>query len=452
MYKMYKKDRGQWVEVASFEYTYQARVYANAFKYAKVDNPNEENNYYYKADTWTKDNCRLKEPLTEEQLEDLENDYNCLEETHGIVKCQNCGRLIGLNYSSDNYVEIDGNYYCDYECADNDGNFYCNHCETWYRGNDYYTIHDGSTICSDCYYDCYGTCEDCGEIFHSDDLEYGDDDCYYCCNCIGSHNNGIIKGYHSTTRPSIQIQTTEEDLPQDATFGTEVETECKGSCSRGDVASQINDIVNKDKTLFLFEDDGSLSENGYETISQPFTMRWFTKNQDLFRKMFEKMITLGCRSHDTTTCGFHVHFGRHFFGNKETECIDRLIYLFEKYKAQLEVFSRRKNFEWCRFPSDRVCSPVEWSKIDEVKKLDKYNFQGHHSAINLENRNTIEIRIFKGTLNFNTYYATLELVNNMITYVRDKSDVDVEKSSFSDIINYLPTIHLKQYCLDRNII
>jgi hypothetical protein len=202
----------------------------------------------------------------------------------------------------------------------------------------------------------------------------------------------------------------------------------------------------------MFEEDGSLSSQGYETISQPFTMNWFKENKDLFEKMFATMVDMGARSHDTSTCGFHVHFGKHFFGNELNKCVDRLVFLFEKYKPQLEVFSRRKNFNWCHFPSEMVDEPVEWSKLDEVKKLDKYRFEGHHSAINLENYDTIEIRIFRGTLNFNTYCATLELVNNIMHYVKDKSDEEVEKGRFEDILNFLPTEYLKQYCLDRNII
>lgn len=450
---MFKKDRGQWVEVAAFDLWSNARYYARRLNFVQVDNPNEQDNWYYRADTWSEDYCTLKEELTGEQREELETDPQGMADKFGVALCRHCGSLLGLN-ANDGYVEINGNYFCDEECAESEDYFYCSHCDDWCHGN-YYTTHNGDRICEDCYYDCYGTCDHCGDIYHTDELHYDDDsDCCYCDDCYEEYGEGnrIIKGYHSDYRPDIEIHKTCKDTPSSATFGTEVEAECCGSHDRDSVAKAIDQIVNKYEDLFMFEDDGSLSDQGYETISQPFTMNWFKENKDLFEKMFATMVTMGARSHDTSTCGFHVHFGKHFFGNELNKCVDRLLFLFEKYKPQLEVFSRRKNFNWCHFPSEMVDEPVEWSKLDEVKKLNKYRFEGHHSAINLENYDTIEIRIFRGTLNFNTYCATLELVNNIMHYVKDKSDEEVEKGKFEDILNFLPTEYLKQYCLDRNII
>lgn len=453
MYKMYKKDRNQWVQVADFETYSKACYYARRMGFVQVDNPNETYNYYYKKDCWVKDRCTLKEELTEDQLQQLQDYPQEFIDDYGITVCENCHTIIGLNANQD-YTEAGGNYYCDGECAEEDGWSWCCDCNEWVDSCDTYTTHYGDTICQNCYEDNYFTCDNCGEIFHNDYAHWDDyGDCVYCDDCWSENEEGIIKSYHSSCRPPIQIQRTKEDTYRDLTIGTEIETECCGCCGRDEVAEAINDIVNKDKDLFVFEEDGSLSDEGYETISQPFTMRWFKENKQLFQEMFTKMISMGCRSHDTSTCGFHVHFGRQIFGNKGEECIDRLVYLFEKYRPQLEVFSRRRNFGWCRFPKDVASDPENnWSTIDNVKKISKYNFEGHHSAINLQNYETIEIRIFRGTLNFNTYCATLEFVNNLVHYVKDKTDKEVENGTFRDILEYLPTEHLKQYCLDRNII
>lgn len=32
-----------------------------------------------------------------------------------------------------------------------------------------------------------GACDDCGEVFYSEDLEEGSDGCYYCSECIHEH-------------------------------------------------------------------------------------------------------------------------------------------------------------------------------------------------------------------------------------------------------------------------
>lgn len=448
MYKMYKKDRSQWVEVAAFENWSQARYYARRMGFRNVDNDDECNYYYYK-DCFEYDDCLLNVSLTEEELDAIKNDDYDVQERYNVRVCHNCGRIIGLNTNSD-YVEIDDEYYCNSDCAISYGYEWCENCESWQPAEEIFRTHNGRRICQNCYDEDYFTCDNCGDIYHNDDMfsdEWGD--YCYCPNCWEEEHSGIIKEYHCGNR--VGIQRTKEDTPQTATFGTEIEAECFGS-SREEVAEQVNEIVNKDRELFAFEEDGSLSDEGYETISPPFTMRWFKENKEMFEKMYKKMVSMGCRSHDTSTCGFHVHVGRQFFEKEETSCIDKLVYLFEKYRLQLEVFSRRRNFGWCQFPSDVANEGVEWSKLDEVKKLDKYHFRGHHSAINLENYSTIEIRIFRGTLNFNTYCATLEFVNNLIHYVKDKSDKEIEEGSFRDILDYLPTEYLMQYCLERNII
>ena len=57
-------------------------------------------------------------------------------------------------------------------------------------------------------------------------------------------------------------------------------------------------------------------------------------------------------------------------------------------------------------------------------------------SVNLANSNTVEIRIFRGTLNPKTYMATIELVKNLVEAANDDRDVVV----FGELLNgqYLP--------------
>ena len=45
--------------------------------------------------------------------------------------------------------------------------------------------------------------------------------------------------------------------------------------------------------------------------------------------------------------------------------------------------------------------------------------EGHYSAINTENDTTLEIRIFKGSLNVVRVRASLELIHSAVEYTRD---------------------------------
>lgn len=93
----------------------------------------------------------------------------CLEESSdNYTHCYDCGRTIDLE--NDNYISTeDGNYFCDYECAENAGYRYvendgwyhlddlcfCDNCEEYYRN-------DIDKLYVDQYVFC---CEDCAESF-----------------------------------------------------------------------------------------------------------------------------------------------------------------------------------------------------------------------------------------------------------------------------------------------
>ena len=61
-------------------------------------------------------------------------------------------------------------------------------------------------------------------------------------------------------------------------------------------------------------------------------------------------------------------------------------------------------------------------------------------AVNLSNDDTIEFRLFRGTLNPDSFLATLELVNTIVCYSR--SDKSIDGMTWDDL---LVTDRLKAY-------
>ena len=75
-----------------------------------------------------------------------------------------------------------------------------------------------------------------------------------------------------------------------------------------------------------------------------------------------------------------------------------------------------------------------------------------YRAINLTHPHTVELRMFKGTLNYNTFMATLEFVRNLVDFSKESSLDKIENSVFSDIINYEKNDFLNDYyntCLQK---
>ena len=70
---------------------------------------------------------------------------------------------------------------------------------------------------------------------------------------------------------------------------------------------------------------------------------------------------------------------------------------------------------------------------------DKYN------ALNTLHSNTYEIRIFRGTLNPTTFYATLQLVDNLVRLAHATDFNALNTITFDDIVNFVHYDELTNY-------
>lgn len=308
-----------------------------------------------------------------------ENDYST---------CERCGEIEFV----DDMVEVDSDtrYVC-YVCQGCADYYYykCDDCGKYFssgRGNTVY--HDGyeETICDNCLDNgsyCY--CEDCGEYYHEDNMTYcEDDDCYYCDGCIENHQSGIICAYHDHDNELEFFGNDKNNtVPY---FGVELEID-KGS-SNIECAEYTKDQF--PYNFIYFEHDGSL-DDGYENITQPATLLYHYNLKDTYQEVFKYLSSKGYRSHDTSTCGLHVHFNRNFFEENEDLYITRLLYLTEKFWDNLVKFSRRKLDKLQRWADKYDSTPEKVLEDMKGYRLDRYK------AVNLTNDDTIEFRLFRAS-------------------------------------------------------
>lgn len=272
----------------------------------------------------------------------------------------------------------------------------------------------------------------------------------------------IIRSYH-TRDLDLEYKYTEKDLENTngiidnlLYFGFELETQRRNdSPTMEDMNEDAKYIRKKHRELGLcFQTDGSV-RNGFEIISQPMTFDYIQENKERFKNILDYLQEKGYSSHDGGNCGLHIHVSRKYFGDTEEEqekTLRKLLLFTETYKDELGRFSRRTSFNYCQFTSDRYRtehSSIESRYLKSSKVLKDMNKDcDRYQVINTGNRNTIEIRVFRGTLKYETFMATLEFVNNLITMVKEK---ETRKISFDSVISYKETEYLKQYCEDRNI-
>ena len=86
--------------------------------------------------------------------------------------------------------------------------------------------------------------------------------------------------------------------------------------------------------------------------------------------------------------------------------------------------------------------------LDHVKK--GYH-GGRYSCVNLENRSTIEFRMFRGTLKLNTLLATLQMVNRICDVALFMSDEEVEAMSWTTFVTGCTQPELVQYLKERRL-
>ena len=89
----------------------------------------------------------------------------------------------------------------------------------------------------------------------------------------------------------------------------------------------------------------------------------------------------------------------------------------------------------------------------ELKKiLDKAKESyGRYSAVNLCNHATIEFRLFRGTLKYNTLIATLQMVNRICEVAFSCSDEEMQHLSWSTFVTAITEPELIQYLKERRL-
>lgn len=343
--------------------------------------------------------------------------------------CADCGKVVFINDAT----RLDGEYYCD-DCLTT-----CDVCGCVIRTADAYHTDDSSgDICHDCYLNDCWQCDDCRSRFRYEDSLFEVDGRWYCSDCYENHRP-IINSYH-TMKNSGNITFYGDEKQEGVLFiGVELEVDSKQSFDRDEVALELQSYFGD---FIEYENDGSLY-HGIELISHPATLDYHLDMMPTYREAFQFLLKNGITSHDVGTCGLHHHISRKYFGDKEDSSIAKILYLSEKFRGELMKFSRRTEdqaADWCRSRKQNYRTEAGWIKKAVKESKQNPEYQSRYLAINLTNKHTIELRLFRGTLNADTFEATLRFTARLAKLCRDTRAIDLAKMSFLDILGDDPVI------------
>lgn len=281
---------------------------------------------------------------------------------------------------------------------------------------------DGHTcVCISCYENSYTRCEDCNNIIHHDDANY-DGDTPYCDDCYSKLEDKPIHTYDYKPEPIFYGS-------GNLYYGVELEIDKGGEYN--DNAEILLDTANADSEHIYCKHDGSIN-NGFEVVSHPMTLDYHT-NQMHWLDVFNKAAQMDYRSHNTDTCGLHIHVNRAAFGSNHDEqedVISRIVYFVENHWNELVKFSRRTEGNLNHWASRYGISTT--AKDTYKKAKDKR--LGRYVAVNLENYHTVEFRIFRGTLRYKTFLAALQLVDEICRLAIMLDDRAFERMSWSQFV------------------
>jgi hypothetical protein len=164
-------------------------------------------------------------------------------------------------------------------------------------------------------------------------------------------------------------------------------------------------------------------------VTHPFTLKYAHKHIK-WHKILEWLIENNYTSYKSGRCGLHVHLDKDYFDEMD---IIKMRTFFSGTSNEIFKFSRRegKDNQYCIY-----------------ERFDKRNFfnasqNGRHCALNINtNKNTVEIRVFRGTLNTNRFIASLQFCDALANFIKVTSgsffvsNVSSEKVLWNEFLDF----------------
>jgi hypothetical protein len=331
--------------------------------------------------------------------------------------------------------------------------------------------------------ECFFCCEDCSNYFHSDEMNSTYDGDYHVCNeCLSdnytfsdnrdtyiTHDDWAdeqeddrnpeyenIGEYHSSKHRLGHIPSSYDMRTPRVLLGLELEMEVGDDWDKnsraGLILDNIGDYQDEDglkHTYCLMEQDGSL-DNGFEMVTA-YTGLDVHKSQLQYFKQKVK----GMKSHNTSTCGLHVHVCK----SSMTTLHGAKLVLFINDPANAELVksiarrdasgyaklqNKKEDKHWLK---DSVHSSKH--KEDQLRRLNSDRYE----ALNFKNDKTVEFRLFKGTLKYETMVSCLEFAFACWHFTASASTSELTTEKFLEFIclpqNRKDTRFLRAYLKDK---
>ena len=337
-----------------------------------------------------------------------------------VVICRRCDDILSTN---DEFNDVEGDTWC--QSCTSDSAHWCDMCENYFTGYTYGADDTSDCMCERCYENNTTYCEDC-DATYVNGCEYNHDD---------EADGRVIHDY--SYRPDPIFHSSEDEQTR-LYFGIEVETEVRNqNYTQRRISAEYASIILESENLAYLKSDGSLA-CGFEIVTHPLSHSYFMNDAGTLWDTITKLKSdYDMMAWGTQTCGLHIHISRNGFSGGSHQ--HRFLQLVYNNKDFYVVMAGRSSSHWAKF--DDNVDP------NTGQKSFKHKFDRHgsdrYSAVNTNNRNTLEMRIFRGSLNQNYIKACIDLAHASVEFTRVMSVPEIRNHK-------LDCINLIQYIRDRN--
>jgi hypothetical protein len=317
-----------------------------------------------------------------------------------------------------------------------------------------YSVNCGDrSVCDNCRDDNYHY-SDYHDCYVDDDYESENDD-------NGYENIGE---YHSSSDNLGHIPSKYDNRTPRVLLGLELEMEIKSGFGLDERAGELlahvsdyRDAENDRYTYALCEGDGSL-DNGFEMVTAYTGLDVHKEQLQFFKEKFE-----GASSHNTSTCGLHIHICKAdmstlhackmvFFINDEAN--QKLVYALARRDSSSfsKIHDKKSDKHWLKDAMQAGKRVEDNNKLQKQYQIRNLNMD-RYEALNFKNDKTIEFRLFKGTLKYQTIMACLEFTYATWFFCKDASQTELTTAKFLEFIckpeNRMDTRFLRTYLKEK---
>jgi hypothetical protein len=297
--------------------------------------------------------------------------------------------------------------------------FHCHDCENIFNTEEQNNAYDGYEVCESCCSYSYRYSDRHGYYVRDDDENYNE--------------NQHIGEYHSSSDSLGHIPSKYDERKPRVLLGLELEMEIKqGSYSKDERAGELLENVGEyeGQTYALCEEDGSL-DHGFEMVTGYTGLDVHAQQLEFFKRGLR-----GAISHDSDNCGLHVHICK---SNMSTLHGAKMI-LFINDQANhklIKAIARRDSSEYAKIKNkaeskEWLKNAVKYSAIKD-RQLCQLN-SDRYEALNFKNIKTIEFRLFKGSLVYETIMSCLEFTYATWFFTKDASTKSLTIDGFLKFI------------------